>query len=728
MNIKLLRSFIRESLGREIMSDPQSLAGQDTAAQIQRELTKVKTIDKSKLPVEEVLKELILAAGPNTYIRYQNKFDDGDAAPDLEVSPNVQFQTPHGIYGYPLDQNNLLSLVTNGKPTNADFAVSHMFFHVYKIDTSRTVNVAADSNKKNIVQGRYSKKRKVIDDIAECVRLSIGLVRQNRSELADERVYENFEQDIKKLDVIEYGKGIEVDEFYEKYCHFVKEVGDNTQSIFEIYKFEIAESIYERERKRISVYSDASKQYLYFRILKCAIDMISLAVSRINNTSKGQYFSLLLKSVGISGITDQETGTIHASEPSQSVSFDFSGNTIQPVGTYRNIFKTTFEIEEEKGKYKDKFENILEDLISKNLVKWDVPRSSVVSNYDYENLVLKSFKSVVNYIKQDEFKLFSFVSAVAEKSVHTDVINYIYKNYRDFEIVTRIPAFYYLLRNNTTKINPSYMISYYKEFIRPKLNCLYKQDVMLSLTDKEFVSSHSLPKPVMLDIIKNTKGEGFRYESGNFRQDPLIEQLSMSAVLDEDVCNKMIKKFGIKNLEFLSVNKNAPVTKTLINKIKNLLDGEDLIQKNEEEVAKIFEKVSTCFDNSHLSREEYLYLCSICSEVFKSHYRSNYTTGFSSLKYYVEGSMRGLIYSDKFDSQTLKSMNITLEEEVNILRSCIEGYWESEYEENQEWDEYEEKTVSFDLVKDGVPYLDVFYNGEKIKRKLSRAYKFLASK
>ena len=202
MNIKLLRSFIRESLGREIMSDPQSFAGKDTAAQTQRELTKVKSIDKTKMHIEEVLKELILAAGPNTYIRYQNKYDDGNGAPKLEVSPNVQFQTPHGIYGYPLDQNNLVSLVKSGKPTNADFAVNHMFFHVYKIDTSRTANIASDSSKKNVVQGKYTNKRKVIKDIAECVRLSIRLTNQSKTELVDEQVYDNFEQDIKKINAL----------------------------------------------------------------------------------------------------------------------------------------------------------------------------------------------------------------------------------------------------------------------------------------------------------------------------------------------------------------------------------------------------------------------------------------------------------------------------------------------------------------------------------------------
>ena len=104
MTIRLLKRFIKESLGREIFADPQMFADRDTAASTQRELTKVKTIDKTNLPVKDILRELILAAGPETYIRFQNKFDDDVDAPALEVSPDVKYQTPHGIYGYPLDQ------------------------------------------------------------------------------------------------------------------------------------------------------------------------------------------------------------------------------------------------------------------------------------------------------------------------------------------------------------------------------------------------------------------------------------------------------------------------------------------------------------------------------------------------------------------------------------------------------------------------------------------------
>lgn len=154
---------------------------------------------------------------------------------------------------------------------------------------------------------------------------------------------------------------------------------------------------------------------LVFAILKESISYIASTISDVNKTSKGQYFSLLLKAVGISGISDYATGTIHPNEPSQSVSFDFSGSTIEPIGTYRNIFKNIADNAEERNKYSEEFESILESLESKNLVVWDVKENKDIQNYDFKNLSLKGFVTVVNYINKDEIKLFDFISNIAEK-------------------------------------------------------------------------------------------------------------------------------------------------------------------------------------------------------------------------------------------------------------------------------------------------------------------------
>ncbi len=735
MNIRLLKRFIKESLGREIFADPQMFADRDSAALVQKQLTKVKTIDKTKLSAKDVLKELILAAGPETYIRFQNKFDDGDGAPALEVSPNVQFQTPHGIYGYPLDQDNLQNLVTAGKPTNAEFAVNYMFFHVYKLDKSKTANIQKNTSDTNIIQGRYSNKRKVIDDIAECIRLSTVLLNQSKTEKADEQTYLDFEKDIQRLRTRKYAVGIDLKEVFEKYSSFSDTVNKVNKSLLDIYKFEIAESIYIRTRESISRrYTNVSKQFSFFAILKESISYIASTISDVNKTSKGQYFSLLLKAVGISGISDYATGTIHPNEPSQSVSFDFSGSTIEPIGTYRNIFKNIADNAEERNKYSEEFESILESLESKNLVVWDVKENKDIQNYDFKNLSLKGFVTVVNYINKDEIKLFDFISNIAEKNKNTNVVNYIYENFKDFKSISGIPIFNFLLKNEVTKISESHMKEFYEESVKPKLNVLDKEGVHLG-SAREFVRSSSLPKYIMLDIIKNTSNKGWELH-GRFRQDPLIDELSVSKVLDNDVCDAMIKKFGIEKLSFLKFNQSAPVTENLVDEINSILNGETLEQKSNEDILKIFSLVSLVFGNKHIQKDYYLYLCNLCSFVFKNNYGRNYKKNKNQdnimIKFSIQGAIESLIFNKHFDRQVLDDMNITVQEEVNILHNILEGPWADEFsfdiDDFQDAESFSANIPSFDLYKHGIPYLDQYYKGEELKRKLSRAYNFITTK
>ena len=730
MSIRLLKKFIKESLGREIFADPQMFADRDTAALTQKELTKVKTIDKTKLSVKDVLKELILAAGPETYIRFQNKFDDGDDAPALEVSPNVQFQTPHGVYGYPLDQDNLQNLVISGKPTNADFAVNYMFFHVYKINKSKTANVQKNINDTNIIQGRYSNKRKVIDDIAECIRLSTSLINQSKTEEADEQTYLEFEKDIQRLRTRKYEIGIDLSEIFEKYSSFT---GTNSKSLFDIYKVEIAESIYIRTRESISRrYSNVSKQFSFFAILKESISYIASTISEVNETSKGQYFSLLLKAVGITGITDYATGTIHPNEPSQSVSFDFSGSTIEPIGTYRNIFKNIADNAEERNKYGEEFESILESLESKNLVVWDVKENKDIQNYDFKNLSLKGFISVLNYMRKDEVKLFDFISNVAEKNKNTNVVNYIYEKLKDFKSLSEIPVLNFLLKNEVAKIHESHMKSFYEKSVKSKLNVLDKEDVHLGFS-REFVSSPSLPKSIMFDIIENTSNKGWEFH-GVFRQDPLIEALSCSKALDKDVCNAMIEKFGIEELSFLKFNQSAPIVENFFDEIDSILSGETLEKKSNEDILKILDLANLVFGNKHTQKEDYLHLCNLCSTIFKNNYGKNFKKDENEdnliLKFSIQGSIESLIFNKHFDRQVFDDMNITVQEEVNILHNILEGPWTDEFSfDSDDFQDMENFSIpSFNLYKHGIPYLDQYYKGEELKYKLSRAYSFITAK
>ena len=727
MNIKLLKVFIKESLGREIFSNPQMFANTDTAGLTQKELTKIKSIDKTKLKSKKILKELILAAGPETYIRFQNNFDDSDF-PSLGVSPKVQFQTPHGIYGYPLNQDNLQSLVISGKPTNAEFATDYLFFHVYKLDKSKTANIKKNDKDTNIIQGRYTSKTKVVNDIAECIRLSVSLINHKKKEEVTDQVYINFKKDIQNIRSIKYNEGIELEDFYKKYHNFVSTVNKKEESLINIYKFEIAESLYTKTRTAISnYYSNASisKQLGFFIILKQAINSISKTISNINNTSKGQYYSLLLKSVGILGITDYATGTIHPNEPSQSVSFDFSGDTIKPIGTYRNIFKNIYDNKEEQKKLVKEFNEVLENLVSKNLVDWQVKPNKDISNFDFKNLSLNGFIATVKYKNSDKNKLFDFISNVAKENKNQSVVNYIYENFKDFTSISRIPIFNFLLENKTTKISEVNMKKHYIKFVKPKLNILDKEGVHLG-NSTEFITSPSLPKSIMIDIIKNTSNKGWEY-FGRFRQDPIIEALSKSKVLDKDICDMMIKKFSLEKLTFLKLNNSAPVVEILINQIKEILNNKAIIQKNSNDILKILEISELLFKNKHTLEDNFLYLCKLSSPIFKNYYGKNYKNQSNEIDFMlgitIQNAMSSMIFNKYFNSKVLNDMNITVKEEINILHNILEGSWLDEY--SFDLDEFGETPKEFNLIKDGIPYLEQHSNGKELKMKLSRAYNFI---
>lgn len=238
----------------------------------------------------------------------------------------------------------------------------------------------------------------------------------------------------------------------------------------------------------------------------------------------------------------------------------------------------------------------------------------------------------------------------------------------------------------------------------------------------------------MLDIIKNTSNKGWE-SHGRFRQDPLIDELSGSAALDEDICNVMIKKFGIEKLTFLKVNQSAPVIKNLVNEINSILSGEVLEQKSNEVILKILNIVSLVFGNKHIQKADYLYLCNLCSSIFKNHYGKNYETNKNqenpTLIFTIQSIIESLIFNKHFNRQALDDMNITLQEEVNILHSMLEGPWTDEFYNSvdfQDIENFNQSSPSFDLYKHGIPYLDQYYKGDELKHRLSRAYNFITGK
>ena len=722
MKIRLLKNYIKESLGREIMSSPKRLSLPNTAADQQRFLTKIETIDKTKLSLEEVLEELIIAAGPSTYIRFVEKFGDIEI-PKFEVSPKVKYQTPHGIYGYPLDQNNLSMLVTKGRPTSADFMANASFFHLYKIDKSKTANVAKDEEDLSVILGKYTNKQKVIDDIAECIRLTSGLITHREPEDAVLQDYKGLERDIKRLrSNVSYDKYL-LYYLLLSYSHLVGEVDekkiDEKQSLINIYKFEIADAIYEYMLKFFENFGyykkNVSKQYSFFVILKEAIGSISSAIAEINKTTRGQYYSILLKAVGIQGITDDSTSTIHGNEPSQSVSFDFSGNTITPLGTFRNVFKKNI------SGLKETFDAILKDLKDSGLVNWSPKIDKSVTNYDYKNLSLKSFNTVIKTLSENR-ELFVFITEVASQNVNKEVINFIYKKYKTFQAeYSGINVLYHLLDNKN--VDEKIMNDYYNQFVKDLLDSTETYNEMY---DKglgciaKFVLSPALPKSIQLDIVNNSE---LVKRKGQMVLPEILGRLQQSRVLDKETCIQIFNKFGYEKGSLLK-NRYAPVTDYLIDELDKFLDNENILDKTPAKQARAMNRINTIFINQNTTKDELLYVCEKIDKLIAGRDVKNTKSNEHGVDAWLEYCTVSLIQNKNFSKEILDAMNITLEEEINILSTVLEHELESSESFEMPFDG-DDEPKKFDLIKDGLPYLEYYYNGENLKKKLPRAYNYL---
>lgn len=98
-----------------------------------------KSINSTKKVItdpDRIKSDLVKNAGPSTFISFVNPWDDN--SPSLSVNPNVSYDTPHGIYGYPLTRKNAQSLINHGQPTKAQFATDYKYFHVFKLSGMQT--------------------------------------------------------------------------------------------------------------------------------------------------------------------------------------------------------------------------------------------------------------------------------------------------------------------------------------------------------------------------------------------------------------------------------------------------------------------------------------------------------------------------------------------------------------------------------------------------------------
>lgn len=743
MNNKLLRKYIRESLGREVMFSPERLRPRSTGGEQQRELTTVEAIDKTNMSDEEVLEELIVAAGPDTYIRFEKKYGDLEFPP-LKVSPEIKYYTPHGIYGYPLNQVNVENLVSFGAPTSADFATDYDFFHIYKLDKSRTVNISKGDDDINQIAGRYTTEKKVIDDITECVRIISYMFHENKNKQPVEitmssdspeesSILNKLEQDIVKLG--SSNSRISLSDIFSKYKKYVvktNKTSDETKKLIEVYKQEIAASIFKYIKARMStetINKNSSKQFLLFKMLKSSIEYIVNHFGYSEGIRGSQYYSLLLKAIGITGITDLGTSTIHANEPSQAVSFDFSGDTIKPIGTFKNIFRDA-----NLKELKVKFDQILEDLTKTNIVNWTADFVKEKPIYNYKNISLKYFKILVKSIKNDSSKLKDFVNNIARKNNHSDVLSYIYDNRESLGLDGIKDGLFSTLSGNE-KLPARVSNELYKVFVKDNINesnnsLRNKLGSEASFFAVNFVSSPALTKEAMIDIIEKTESKFTSFA---------IQALKVSNHLDREVSVKIIKKFGMNSLLH---NTSVPLTDYYL---KNAIEEYNLFTKKITSLsgATLEEAVQRLCDilkNPHVKDKEIKYIILKLSPLLKEIGKLKCPTsaGFYDFDEYVYILTNAFEESSNITSNHLEAATLTKEEKINILKIFTFIPWQNYREMNQHKDDDgfvpdddEDISYDFDMLDQGLKFLAYDTAGEgtgNIERIFSDAYEYFVNK
>ena len=364
--IDYIKSYINES--------PVPLPGKYISARTQHKLSPNLSKDMSGLSTKDVLKILMKNIDERTCISFVNTYDEN--IPSFNINPSARYHTPHGNYAYPLTLDNLRELIGAGKIDGQSFAVDRPYFLLFKINSPNTIFIDKDGNTNyNSVRSvrRSDAKSKVIsveDDINTIIRNFIYFVRtssivhpkdQEWSSLDSDIYYkqqpfayskleDKFEELLNKEIAVEsfvnqFGLGLR--NFITKNCSLnyrnkvpsdiEKHFFDETFNLLREYLVELSNSEVNKFYKGEEETDDFHKIYFICWLLS------QVGVVTNQRKNNGPILTLLLRSIGLDGIIDQGSSTLHKHEPTQSVSLSFGNikaDNIDFLGTFENIFST----------------------------------------------------------------------------------------------------------------------------------------------------------------------------------------------------------------------------------------------------------------------------------------------------------------------------------------------------------------------------------------------------
>ena len=294
--------------------------------------------DRTDLSFEDFVREVVLAVSKSRemnkklFVSFVEEYED-DKTPELGVSPYVTYRTPHGVYGYPLDNKNVYRLLTTGSPTSASFAIDRDYMHLYTISDIDMISI--DPSKKKPTDYDNRKFDRDIDTMTKMiVRFLLRIIDNDVFDEETAFEAENPSGGLKKLidsglvdlDSLSSNHEEEVYYLFTSYIYYLYRIENLSETA--IVK-KVKEAAFELSNTDSNMFaSEAINENFYnlYFIARLYANLPELADGKgYNHADAGAIYSLLLNGVGINAIDDSKgSSTIHRNEPSQSVVIDLS--------------------------------------------------------------------------------------------------------------------------------------------------------------------------------------------------------------------------------------------------------------------------------------------------------------------------------------------------------------------------------------------------------------------
>jgi len=413
MNL-LLKNYIKKYLLEGVATKHSA-----DAIKVQSFLSKVggsSSVDKTNYSLEETLEDIVTNIKDELFISFVDEYDEN--VPRLETNPNVTYDTPHGIYAYPLTYKTLAELRNESSIKGATFAINRKYMHLFT--KSRGVN-SVDINPDGSNNYSGNLQRDKITMIKSAIMLttskSSGQEYKNYIQRKNKERFEglnyskkNFDSRIKEIENITLDiarknlnrvknslKNNPSTQEYDVIHHIVlvtnilscislveksvtksKDLDLATEIIYDVLEnvtFSDENTHYRKYGNKMSDFH-ILMTYAYFLSMPIRDSKMSLTPDGGDDPSLGTYFTVLLDEIGINMVNDKGTGTIHRNEPLQAFYLNTSKRLrIKHIGTYKNIFyhkhapidfDNAFLGYNIKGEYPTK--QVLAELLKGNLV------------------------------------------------------------------------------------------------------------------------------------------------------------------------------------------------------------------------------------------------------------------------------------------------------------------------------------------------------------------------